>query len=533
MARRKSKAEKENMNVANEVEVVQESVEAENTVQNNTSARQINKEIKHEIKNNMVFPKNMKLKISYPLATILLFVIALCLLSGVSLIGYYIYDYGIDCFFDNGGADDDLLIEYRRQLVNYEQMVSQNQLIIMDYEKLVAEQREEMDSMSQKLDQVVLLLGGELPSDFAEGVVSGNIAGLENDTDNLEEPEEVIPEKTAEDVFCIYYPEDRQDEVEATLNYLELSENPDILLVSYNLDSEDGEKAFIEAFANTEAAECPDIIFLKPEMQSDILELTGVLSTDDLNLSDDIWENYALGEALGLDNKEMSAFYYELSPGYLQIKADLAEEYFGTTDPDELYEDYFCDMKTFVQTAKDVYKKSKGKVALISGINEIQFMYDHALDDADMDFKAVNTQLAKSVYKVDMMSEDWTNIVAGKDAKRNVICSLGCPESSRKLLGDTDYDNNNLILVQAPMAFSWGGQGMLVSETCSDVESAELILDALLTDKELGLQLNKMDNGFINNPEVISNRKFSFDLSDYIYGEQDYIDFIERQMYME
>lgn len=69
----------------------------------------------------------------------------------------------------------------------------------------------------------------------------------------------------------------------------------------------------------------------------------------------------AKGELCGVDNL--------MCPAGLAYKADLAKEYFGTDDPQQLH-DLMPDWNTFVEKGKEVKEKSGGKVFMLPCIND-------------------------------------------------------------------------------------------------------------------------------------------------------------------
>lgn len=516
-----------------------------NTLEDNKTEHEYIKEMKNEIKNNMLFPKHLKIRIYNPLHTLFLFAITLCVVSVVTVLGFYAYEYGVESILPSTYEDaledryDALIEDYDKMLVQYQELnnsISRNEAVITEMSNL-------LEDYSSQLDDYKIIVNDQskIINALAEALDIDNIDDIDDidslDIDDAKNKDKKttggILENKSEDKFNIYCMTSAKETVEETLyslGYEDLEDDFEIITYDYY---EEG--YFEEILADPDSVKYPDLIIIEPNYQAEILKNTDLLTSNDLDISDDVWENYSFGEKLGLKankkskkNNELQAFYYVLAPGYIQVRADLAEKYFGTTDPDEIYEEYFCDMETFIDTCEYISEESKGKVALISSTSEIETMLNNAIDYDDMTIEEVSEAVSDYVYDVDMWSGDWMDLLMGQLKKKEIVATLGTTWFSQYLSLDTVFDDNNMILVKAPIEFYWGGNGIVVPENCHNSDIAADIINALLTDDDLGLTINKKTGDFINNPDIVNEKSFQFDLKNYIYDKQDYVEFVEE-----
>ena len=65
---------------------------------------------------------------------------------------------------------------------------------------------------------------------------------------------------------------------------------------------------------------------------------------------------------------------WQSTPGGFWYKKALAKEYLGTDDPQELYE-MLSSWDKIVETGKQVYEKSGGKIALLDDVESVLQLY--------------------------------------------------------------------------------------------------------------------------------------------------------------
>lgn len=448
----------------------------------------------NNVTSELVFPKKLKLKLSTPLITFCIFLITVVTVGLGAVIAYgvyYVTEFGID--IDFGDKVD--LSEYQAMVEKYETTISGYETTISEYQSL-------LDSYAEVVDKY----------ESTAELQSANLSAVIEKFETGEETSVVIPEE--KDAFTIYYYDAYDDIVKELIKYCSLKEGEDVILVSYGADEVDSDQ-LLDA----------DLVLYE----------TGLFDFS----KDDFLSSKELGFKKGNFNTtydfagdiEENAFNYMVCPGYIQIRADFAEKYLGTTDPEEIYDEYFCDFETMANTANMVYKASKGKVALFGSTEEVELMYDNALEEADMSYEDFIHDTDGSFYDSSMWDENWMDYMAGTNRNKKTMAVVGTTWFSRWILDNTAFADNNTILVKAPVSFYWGGESVAAPADTSDIELAKVLIDTLINDSEFGLIVNNsFDETFMNNVDVVENDDFTYDLDSIIYDKQDYISFIESLM---
>lgn len=463
----------------------------------------------NNVKSEFQMPKKLKVSLSTPLITFFTFLSTMCILifcAAVALGVYYVLNKGVDNLFGS-----------KVDLAEYESMVKNYEAVIADYQKKI-------DSYDDLITNYNTTLSGyEKTLNTATANISEYESTLSSKIDKLVEVEHdntvVVPKKN-NDIFTIYYPNQYADTMDIILDYLELEDGEDVNLISYTAEDD---KVAVKENADLIIYETGTMDFEQDEL----------LSKKELGFNKKAFsKTYKMFENVGVNAEgEMKEFPFEVCPGYIQIRADLAEKYFGTSDPNEIYEKYFCDMETMANTCNAVYKQSKGKVSLFGSIDEIKLMYDNALDETNITFEEFEELAASSIYENEMWDNNWYDLLLDNNKNKKTLACVGTIWFTKYILPDTVFGNSNTILVKAPVDFYWGGESVAVSSDTKDDELAYKIVSALMEDKELGLNmLNDADQLLINNSDVINSDEADLE-ADEILASQNIIEFINDIIY--
>ena len=257
-----------------------------------------------------------------------------------------------------------------------------------------------------------------------------------------------------------------------------------------------------------------EIGYVQKYVQSDYLMSLADLGITEADTKDQFAYNIALGsDAAGVQK----ASFWQATPGCIQVRADLAEKYLGTTDQAEL-EKTFSSWDSILEAAKTVNEASGGKVKLFSGYDDLKYIYLNGsrkvgwYDDNDViqmdDAMAEYMDYAKELYDQDltfnttMWGTDWAALKDGDgETSEACIAFSGCPWYTYWCL--TDTWNNNTILVDAPVQFYWGGTGLAATAECSDKDVAAQIIKACTCDAEFMTEIYKANGDFVNNQSAI------------------------------
>ncbi len=261
----------------------------------------------------------------------------------------------------------------------------------------------------------------------------------------------------------------------------------------------------------------PDLIFLEPDYAIGIMETGALLSAEDLGITEtDMSNMFPYTIENGTDAQgAVRTFYCVASPGALQIRADLAEEYLGTSNAAELHDRYFSDWKKMMAAARMVYTKSGGMVTLLPGYGELYG--GTAMPGQDFSWVDENGKPADAAQIGQMMrltrgferytlgaqqwTFDWMDAMDGDGIQTPAaITYAGSPWFTGYVLTDSWLDNT--VIVKGPVDFQWGGNGLAATVGCSDVSFAADIIRTLCCDVD-AMTAMAVDGDFVNNREAL------------------------------
>ncbi|MDE6714793.1 MAG: hypothetical protein K2K20_13795 [Lachnospiraceae bacterium] len=279
----------------------------------------------------------------------------------------------------------------------------------------------------------------------------------------------------------------------------------------------------------------PDLIFLEPDYAAGfLLEGELLLSADDLGITDtDMSNMFPFTIANGTDAQgAVRTFYCSVSPGAYQVRADLAETYLGTSNAAELHDRYFCDWKSMMAAARKVYIESGGMVALFPGYGELYAgLAMPGQDFSWVDENGVTTDAAqigqmmrltrgfeRYTLGAQQWTLDWVDAMDGDGIQTPAaITYAGSPWFTGFCLSDSW--RNNTVIVEGPVGFQWGGNGLAATAGCSDVDFAADIIRTLCCDVDA---MTEMAGGieFVNNREaLVSAGALGYGDCDYLYNQ--------------
>lgn len=291
----------------------------------------------------------------------------------------------------------------------------------------------------------------------------------------------------------------------------------------------------------------PDIMLLEvgyvqKYVQSDYLQDVSALGIT----KDDMANMYDYNIQLGSDAASgvTKALFWQATPGCLQIRADLAEKYLGTTDAGKLQE-MLSTWDKVAAVAKQVSTASNGKVKLFSGYDDLKYIFANGarkqawydendnivVDDAMKQYMELSKQLYQdnSTFNATMWSTDWAALKDGDGVNTEAcIAFCGCPWYTYWCL--TDTWSGNCVLVQGPQAFYWGGTGLAATTGCADTQLAGKILRYTACDTQAMIDINGANGDYVNNKAAIDyiSKNGSGTTSTFTcYNDQSIVDFFK------
>lgn len=264
----------------------------------------------------------------------------------------------------------------------------------------------------------------------------------------------------------------------------------------------------------------PDIMLLEVGYVQKYVQSGLLKNVADLGITaDDMSDMYDYNLNLGADaaSGDTYALFWQATPGCWQIRADLAQQYLGTTDPAALQE-MFSTWDKVVKVSAQVNDASGGKVKLLSGTDDLKYVFCNGarsqawyddkdnivVDDAIKDYLELSKQLKGLTFDTLMWKPDWAALKDGDGVNTEAcIAFTGCPWYSYWCLTDTWTDNT--VLIQGPQAFYWGGTGLAATAECSDTQLARDILYYVTCNADSMVEINTANGDYVNNAKAISD----------------------------
>ncbi|MCD7745709.1 MAG: hypothetical protein LUI13_10580 [Lachnospiraceae bacterium] len=381
-----------------------------------------------------------------------------------------------------------------------------------------------------------LLMAGAMVASMAVPV----LAEEETEPDNT-----ITGDSSAEDAFVVW---GWNDDIKTILDTVFAEAYPEEYsrIVFVNTGGSDYYQTKLDAVLEDPSNELyPDLMGLEVDYVQKYTNSDWLLSVTDIGISEDSLSNmYQYNIDLGTDyDGNIKALFWQATPGCYAVRADLAEKYLGTTDPDEVAA-YFTDLDTIIETAEMVNEASGGTCKLFSGYDEIKRSLMNSREVGFYDENDVITldenvttyfETAKTLYDEDLTyntsqwSADWYANMDGDGEESNAaLAYFGCPWFVYWSLSDTWQDNT--ILVAAQDQCFWGGTGLAATTGCSDTDLAVLIMSYLTTDTDGMVAINAQNSDFVNNTaaiEAIVESGASADGNGYMYSgnDQNFIEF--------
>lgn len=292
----------------------------------------------------------------------------------------------------------------------------------------------------------------------------------------------------------------------------------------------------------------PDLMLVEADTVKKYVNGKDLMSLKDLGLTDADWsEQYQYNIDLGSDfDGNYKASFWQATPGCLQIRADLAEKYLGTTDPEVLQNDYLSTWDKLLETAKTVNDASNGKCKLFSGYTDLYRIYCNSrtqgfYDDNDVitldDSLMAYLEMAKKTYddeltfNTNQWTGDWYPNMEGDGVETNAaMIYSGCPWFTYWCLNDAW--NANTILVQGPQAFFWGGTGISATVGTADKDAAAEIIKTITCDSDFMKKISNLNSDYVNNKGAIDELIADIDADPTkncarMYGDQNFIKFFK------
>ncbi|MFV0363986.1 MAG: ABC transporter substrate-binding protein [Suipraeoptans sp.] len=240
----------------------------------------------------------------------------------------------------------------------------------------------------------------------------------------------------------------------------------------------------------------------------------------------------ALIDAATDGNGALVGLFENVCPAGIAYKRDLALEYFGTDDPDELYE-MFSSYDDYVEKGKEVNEQSGGSTYLFHSGQAVAEWFYFASD--------VTNTTDDTINMTEKMTDIMSKLVDLRDAGAVDTYQNGTAEANATYAGDShifypcpdwaltyyiegnDPDGSgNWGLMKAPVSYSHGGTAMGISSDASDAEK-EAAYDFIMwcISSEEGAVIARDAAGYITQDTSIATAEFTKRSDEDFFGGQD------------
>lgn len=242
--------------------------------------------------------------------------------------------------------------------------------------------------------------------------------------------------------------------------------------------------------------------------------------------------NEALTAAATDEEGNLVGLFENLCPAGIAYKRDLAKEYFGTDDPDELFA-MFNSYDAYVEKGKEVAEKSNGEVYLFrSGQAVAEWLY-FASDVANVTDDTINM--------TEKMTDVMSTLVELRDVGAVDTYQNGTPEANATyadkehifypcpdwaltyyIEGNDPEGSGNWGLMRAPKDYMHGGTAMGISKDATEEQKAAAYdFITWCISSEEGATVGKDAAGYITQDTTIATPEFSKRSDEEFFGGQD------------
>ena len=226
----------------------------------------------------------------------------------------------------------------------------------------------------------------------------------------------------------------------------------------------------------------------------------------DLGFTDDMFaDNYDFVLDFGSYNGELKCVTYQSNPGSVFYRRDIANDVFGTDDPDEI-QAKLADWDTVLETAQEL--KDAGYY-LTSGPADVKYPIWETKSNpwvtiASDGSETLSLDSSVTTYfetAKTLNDEGYTNGVAGMwnsdwyadmTDESKVFCFFGCPWFVGTMQGNGAVDGNWGAVV-GPQAYHWGGTYVSIGKDTPNPELAAFIAYELCCDTDFAVDLVNSD----------------------------------------
>ncbi len=351
--------------------------------------------------------------------------------------------------------------------------------------------------------------------------------------------------------------------------------NPDVDIVYTMIPMTNGEyQTKLKAALGT--ADAPDVIALEASFVKELVESDILADLGDLLPIAEENKTYPFVIEVGTDDGVTKAFSYQATPGALFYRRSLAQEYFGTDDPEEI-QALLSDMDKFAEAAAIVKEESGGDTYMVGSSGDFQnpffanrdqpWVVDDKLVVDPMVEKYVETAKLFRDEGYEAQAQQWQEgwfagmndtLVDAEGNQKQVFSyflpTWGLPYVLAPNAASSDGSSDtsgDWAVIPGPLPYQWGGTWLGVVKGTDKLELAKDFVRFATLDQEnltnwaTGVYTNEYlkeidpqvpddqmqaPGDFVSSQVVVENIVDSFDdseLSGFLSGQNSYAGFAE------
>ncbi|MFO8042653.1 MAG: extracellular solute-binding protein [Alkalispirochaeta sp.] len=247
------------------------------------------------------------------------------------------------------------------------------------------------------------------------------------------------------------------------------------------------------------------------------------------------------------DEGEVVALTWQTTPGGWFYRRSIAQEYFGTDDPEEIAE-IFSSWDSVMEAAETLKQESDGEVSFFAGIGETLFRpfytartepwidedNNFTVDQAIQNYLQIAKEVRENDYdaKLDDWSGPWFDAMNTPPEDASVFV-YGFPTWGLQfVLNEQDQSSGDWALAAGPEPFTWGGTWLGIYEDSDNKALAWEFIRMMTQDEEWMRDYATRATEFMSNRTVMNEVREGFS-SETLGGQNPYDVFFDQLQYVE
>jgi len=293
------------------------------------------------------------------------------------------------------------------------------------------------------------------------------------------------------------------------------------------LQKEGYAEAIEAVMADTENEKCPDIIVTDTKGMTHFRDAEYTMDFSELGFSDSNYSQmfeYTKNKAINAEGKT-KGLTWEVKPGAFIYRKTFATELLGANTTKDM-QAYVKDWNTFLDTARNIDKKSDGALKMLASSHDIDKVFK-GIEDSELSnntiYNRTFTALETNKFTSGLEAEsDKYYSAADKGNVFGFFCDSDNINEFDKII--TGQSKGDWDICAGPQEYVTGGSWIFVNSSCKDTEYACQLIKSLCTDTEILKTLFEKEHIFVNNISVLNAEKSARNGRIYfLEGSEDYI----------